>query len=207
VLGPQGRGSAASLGLGDQVDVLFGTFSKAFASLGGFVAGDERVINYLRHRTRTLIFSAALPPASTAAALAALRVMQQDDQLFVRLWENVAFFRHGIERLGYKTMGSTTPIVPLFIGSETLAFRMCREALDLGLFATPAPYPAVPPGHALIRTSVTSAHTHAHLQKALDILETLAARYPIPDVDPATHPHAKTVDFEEMLALQPAASR
>jgi 8-amino-7-oxononanoate synthase len=207
VLGPQGRGSAASLGLGDQIDVLFGTFSKAFASLGGFVAGDERVINYLRHRTRTLIFSAALPPASTAAALAALRVMQQDDQLFVRLWDNVAFFRHGIERLGYKTMGSTTPIVPLFIGSETLAFRMCREALDLGLFATPAPYPAVPPGHALIRTSVTSAHTHAHLQTALDILETLAVRYPIPDVDPATHPHAKTVDFEEMLAPQPVALR
>jgi glycine C-acetyltransferase len=133
--------------------------------------------------------------------------MQQDDQLFVRLWDNVAFFRHGIERLGYKTMGSTTPIVPLFIGSETLAFRMCREALDLGLFATPAPYPAVPPGHALIRTSVTSAHTHAHLQTALDILETLAVRYPIPDVDPATHPHAKTVDFEEMLAPQPVALR
>ncbi|MCX6552656.1 MAG: hypothetical protein NTY02_16910, partial [Acidobacteria bacterium] len=124
-----------------------------------------------------------------------------------RLWDNVAFFREGVERLGFKTMGSTTPIVPLFVGSETLAFRMCREALDLGLFATPAIYPAVPPGHALIRTSVTPAHTRAHLQTALDILATLAARYPIPDVDPATLPPAKTMDFEEMLLSHAVESR
>lgn len=207
VLGPQGRGSAASLNLVDEVDLIFGTFSKALASLGGFVAADAPVIQYLRHRCRTLIFSAALPPASTAAALASLRIMQRDEGLFTRLWENVIFFRQGVEGLGYNTMGTKTPIVPLFIGSETLAFKMCREALDLGLFATPAIYPAVPPGHALIRTSVMPSHTHAHLQAALDILATLRSRHSIPDVDPATYPTAKTLDFEEVLAREALGMR
>lgn len=204
VMGPQGRGTAASLGVNDDVDLLFGTFSKAFASLGGFVAGDARVINFLRHRARTQVFSAALPPASTAAALAALRVMQREGDLFTRLWDNVAFFREGVQKIGYHTMGSTTPIVPLFIGSESLAFLMCCEALELGLFATPAIYPAVPPGHALIRTSVTPAHTREHLQRALDILAVLAGRHAVTNLDPATVPAARSMDFDEVLAAQAA---
>jgi len=200
VLGRQGRGTADSQGVLGDVDVLFGTFSKSFASLGGFVVADAAIINYLRHKTRTLIFSAALPPASTAAALEALRVMQREQSLYDRLWENVAFFREGVEKLGYNTCGSATPIVPLFIGSETLALRICREALDLGLFATPAIYPAVPPGHALIRTSVTPIHTREHLQTALDVLAKIAQRHPIPNVDPATLPPARAIDFDEALA-------
>jgi 7-keto-8-aminopelargonate synthetase-like enzyme len=196
VLGPQGRGTAASQGVADEVDLLFGTFSKSLASLGGFVAGERPVIEYLRHKTRTLIFSAALPPASSAAALAALRVMQREDGLFERLWENVRFFRSGVEQLGYHTLQSASSIVPLFIGSETLALRMCEEALALGLFATPAIHPAVPMGHALIRTSVTPAHTRQHLQTALEALGALARRYPVPNVDPATVPVATHMDFE-----------
>jgi 8-amino-7-oxononanoate synthase len=199
VLGPHGRGTAASLGVESDVDLLFGTFSKSLASLGGFVAAERPVIEYLRHKVRTLIFSAALPPASVAAALAALRVMRRDTALFARLWENVEFFRKGVEKLGYQTLGTTTPIIPLFIGSETLAFRMCREALDLGLFTTPAIYPAVPMGHALIRTSVTPAHTREHLEAALGVLGTLARRHPIPKEDPSGLPPAREMDIIENL--------
>jgi 8-amino-7-oxononanoate synthase len=99
-------------------------------------------------------------------------------------------------------MGSTTPIVPLFVGSESVAFKICREALDMGLFVTPAIYPAVPPGHALIRTSVTPAHKKTHLDQALEILGTLKAKYPIPYVDPETLPPAKSLDFEQMFAQE-----
>jgi 8-amino-7-oxononanoate synthase len=206
VLGSQGRGAAEAVGVNDEVDVLFGTFSKSFASQGGFVAGDTQVIEYLRHKARTFMFSAGLAPASAAAALAALRVMQQDKSLFERLWENVEFFRNGVEQIGFHTMGTTTPIVPLFTGSEKQAFRMCQEALELGLFATPAVYPAVPPGHALIRTSVTPSHTRKHLEMALDILETLAKRHPIPNVDPMTLPPARTMDLEEALMAYAATA-
>jgi 7-keto-8-aminopelargonate synthetase-like enzyme len=199
VLGPHGRGTAASQGVAADVDVMFGTFSKAFASVGGFVAGEAPVIDYMRHKTRTLIFSAALPPPSAAAALAALRLIQKDGALFDELREKVTFFRDGINAIGYHTLHSTTPIVPLFVGSETLAFKMCREALEMGVFATPAIYPAVPMGHALIRTSVMRGHTREHLQTALDVLAALKKKYPVPDVDPDTLPHASEMDFAQHL--------
>ncbi len=206
VLGPGGRGTAAAQGVSDEVDVLFGTFSKALASLGGFVASDRSVIDYLRHRTRTQIFSAGLPPSSSAAALTSLRVLRRDSAILEHLWNNVAYFREGVQRLGYHTMGSTTPIVPLFVGSETQAFLICREAEELGLFVTPAVYPAVPFGHALIRTSVTPAHTRQHLDTALQVLGTLAERHPIPDVDPETIPPAREMDFEAAMRAKAAAA-
>ena len=197
VLGPGGKGTAASQGVAADVDVLFGTFSKSLASAGGFVAAERRVIEYLRHKTRTLIFSAGLPPASAGAALAALDVMRRDPAVFDRMWQNTRFFRDGVERLGYQTLGSATPIIPLFIGSEARAFRMCCDAIRLGMFATPAVYPAVPKGHAVIRTSVTAAHTREHLEHGLAVLATLAERYPIPREDPATLPPARDTDLAE----------
>ncbi len=200
VLGHQGRGAADAAGVGAEIDLIFGTFSKSFASLGGFIVGERPVIDYLRHKARTIIFSAAMPPSAAASALAALRLMRSTPELFEKLWERVAFFRRGVERLGYHTMGSTTPIVPLLVGSESLAFRMCREALDLGLFATPAIYPAVPLGQALIRTSVTPAHTEEQLAHALGVFEQLAARYPIPKVtDAAQLPAAEEMDFSYLF--------
>lgn len=195
VMGRDGRGTADAQGVLGDIDLLFATFSKSLASLGGFVAGERSVIDYLRHKARTLMFSAALPPAQTAAALAALRVMQADGSLFERLWANVAFYREGLARLGYFTMGSTTPIQPVFVGSESLAFRLCREALDLGVFTTPVAFPAVPLGQALIRTSVTPAHTREHLQKALDVFEELGRRYVIPHVEAGNLPVASEMDF------------
>jgi 8-amino-7-oxononanoate synthase len=197
VLGHQGRGTAASQGVEKDIDLLFATFSKSLASIGGFVAGDKVVIEYLRHNVRTLIFSAALPPASVAAALAALHVMRRDAGLFERMRENAAFFKQGVEALGFHTLGTQTPIVPLWIGSEALAFQMCREALELGLFTTPAVYPAVPKGHAIIRTSVTPSHQREHLQQALDVLEILYKRHPLPKEDPSTIPPARETDIVE----------
>lgn len=195
VLGPQGRGAAASQGVNDDVDLLFATFSKALASLGGFVAGPADLMEYLRHKCRTVIFSAALPPPSAASALAALRVLRTDAALFERLWRNVAFFRRGVEEIGYYTMGSTTPIIPLFVGSESLAFRICRDALEAGVFATPVMFPAVPLGQALIRTSVMPTHELEHLQRGLDVFAALRNRYELPDVDPAHLPEAKEMDL------------
>ena len=199
VLGPGGRGTAAGQGASDAVDVLFGTFSKSLASAGGFVAADSAVIEYLRVKTRTQIFSAGLPPASIGAALAALGVMRSDPSLFDRLRSNADYFRAGVHRIGYRTLGGGTPIIPLFIGSEALAFRMCVEAGELGMFATPAIYPAVPKGHAVIRTSVTASHTREHLEAALSVLKTLAERHPIPREDPDSYPEARDIDVVEAV--------
>lgn len=198
VLGDHGRGTAQKLGIDQDVDLLFGTFSKSLASLGGFVAGERPVIEYLRHKVRTMIFSAALPPASAAAALAALRVMKGDDSLFERLWDNVRFFKEGVEALGYYTHGTSTPIVPLFVGSESLAFRMTREALELGVFVTPAVFPAVPLRRAVLRTSVTPAHTRENLEKAINVFRILMDRYRI-QVDPKNLPVGEDMDFSYLF--------
>ena len=195
VLGPQGRGTAAEQGVEDDVDVLFGTFSKSLASLGGFVAGEHKVIDYVRHKSRTQIFTAGLSAPAVAAALTALRVMQREPQLLEQNRKNIAFFREGVQHLGYYTMGSTTPILPIFVGSESLSFRMCKDLLELGVFTTPVMYPAVPYGQALIRTSTTPAHTREHLQKALDALAELKDRYYIPEVDEASLPVKEDMDY------------
>jgi 8-amino-7-oxononanoate synthase len=195
VLGPHREGTAASQGVTDGVDIIFGTFSKSLASLGGFVAGDRQVIEYLRHNVRTFIFSAALPPASAAAALAALRVIRRDASLTAQLWEKVTYYRESIEAIGYHTMGSTTPIVPLLVGSESLALRMCTEALELGIFSTPAIHPAVPFGQALIRTAVTPAHSFDQLKKGVDVFAALAKRYPIPRITGNVLPGTDRMDL------------
>lgn len=195
VLGPQGRGTASAQGVADDVDLLFATFSKSLASLGGFVAGESAVIDWLRHKARTLMFSAALPPASAAAALTALRVLQRDGELFRRLEENCTFWRKGLEELGYCVLGGGTPIVPVFVGSESLSFRMCSELLDLGVFATPVAFPAMPYGQALIRTSTMAAHTREQLERALGAFEKLAGKYPIPKVTEDDLPTTEGIDF------------
>jgi 8-amino-7-oxononanoate synthase len=200
VLGPEGRGAIFDQGVENDVDLIFGTFSKSLASLGGFVAGDERVINYLRHKCRTLIFTAALPPSQVASARAALKILREDEDRRKRLWENAELFRRGVEELGFYTMGSTTPIIPLFIGSESLACRIFRDLLDEGIFTTPVVYPAVPYGQALIRTSVTPEHTHAQLEYVLQALARIRNRYPIPEVKSEEDlPRAKELDLSYFL--------
>ncbi len=213
VLGADGRGTVFDQGVRADVDLLFGTFSKSLASLGGFVCAEKRVIDWLRHKTRSLIFTAGLPPASVAAALAALHVMRDEAaELRAKVWANARYWREGLDALGYYTMGSTTPIVPAMIGSESLAFRVARDLLDLGVFAIPVPYPVVPFGQSLIRTSVMPTHTREHLDRALDAFAQVRKRYDIPEFDPENLPVADREDWSWFMpdqqpksAAQPAA--
>jgi 8-amino-7-oxononanoate synthase len=203
VLGSGGRGAVFDQGVRLDVDLLFGTFSKSLASLGGFVCGERRVVDWLRHKTRSLIFTAALPPASVAAALAALGVMRDEgDELRARIWANARYWKDGLDAVGYYTMGSTTPIVPAMIGSESLAFRVARDLLDLGVFAIPVPYPVVPCGQSLIRTSVMPTHTREHLDRALDAFAQVRKRYPIPEFQPDNLPVADKEDWSWIMPDQ-----
>jgi 8-amino-7-oxononanoate synthase len=196
VFGPNGRGTVYEQGVQNRVDLLFGTFSKSLASLGGFVCGEERVIDYLRHKARSLIFTAGLPPSSTAAALAALRVLRSEGpEIIGQLWENARYWKRGLEALGYCTLNSQSPIVPAMIGSESLAFRISRDLFDLGVFAIPVPYPVVPCGQSLIRTSVMPSHTREHLDRALEAFATVKGRYDLPEFDPDDLPVADAEDW------------
>ncbi|MBP1690058.1 MAG: bioF [Deltaproteobacteria bacterium] len=203
VLGPDGRGAVFEQGVRAEVDLLFGTFSKSLASLGGFVCGEKRVMDFLRHKVRSLIFTAGLPPASVAAALAALKVMRDEaGELRAKVWANARYWREGLDAIGYYTMGSTTPIVPAMIGSESLAFLVARDLLDLGVFALPVPYPVVPCGQSLIRTSVMPTHTREHLDRALEAFAQVRKRYDIPEFDPENLPVADCEDWSWFMPDQ-----
>jgi len=171
VMGETGNGTAAHFGLNDQVDLITGTFSKSFASLGGFVAGDEDVIHYLKHFSRELIFSASIPPANAAAVLAALDIMKQEPERRERLWEITHRMRNEYVRLGFNVGATETPIIPIYIGPDDLCFAFWKELTQSGIFANPIIAPAVPANHALIRTSYTATHTEAQMVRVLEVFE------------------------------------
>ena len=164
-----GRGTAAHFGVTEDVDLIMSTFSKSFASIGGFVAGDADVIDYVKHFARSLIFSASIPPANTATALAALQVMREEPQRVQRLAEIADFMRAGYKSLGFDTGNSVTPVIPIIIGEDELTFRFWRELFDHGVFVNPVISPATAPGRQLLRTSYMATHTQAQLEKVLDI--------------------------------------
>jgi 8-amino-7-oxononanoate synthase len=168
VLGDHGRGTAEHFGLENDVDLVMGTFSKSLASVGGFVAGEERVINWIKHRARSLIFSAAPPPASVASVLKAIEIIEREPERRARLWENTRFIGEGLRSLGFDTGDSTTPVIPVVVGDDRLAFFLARRLQEEGVFVNPVITPAVPPGRALLRTSYMATHTREHLERALD---------------------------------------
>lgn len=168
VLGAHGRGTAEHFGVEDRVDLVMGTFSKSLASVGGFVAGEERVINWIKHRARTLIFSAAAPPASVASVLKAVEIIEREPERRERLWENTHFMAAGLAELGFDTGDSTTPVIPVVVGDDRLAFLMAYRLQEEGVFVNPVVSPAVPPERALLRTSYMATHTREHLSRALD---------------------------------------
>ena len=174
VLGQTGRGTAEHYGLEDEVDLVMGTFSKSMASIGGFIAGDETVIDYIKHRARTLIFSAAPPPASVAAALATVEIMEREPERRTKLWENARFFSEGLRSLGLDTAGSQTPVVPVVVGKDDAALAMVQRLHDEGVFVNCVLSPATPPGRALIRTSLMATHTRDQLTRALEAIEKVA---------------------------------
>jgi 8-amino-7-oxononanoate synthase len=173
VLGPRGDGTAAHFGLTDQVDLIVGTFSKSLASIGGFVVGDETVIHYLKHHSRPLIFTAALPPANTAGVLAAFEVMISEPERRERLWENARRLQNGFRELGYDIGPTQTPIVPVLIGTLEQTFLFWRRLFDAGVFTNPVVPPAVPPDGCRLRTSLMATHTAQQIDFALEQFATL----------------------------------
>ena len=168
VLGPRGDGTAAHFGMTDEVDIIVGTFSKSLASIGGFIAGSESVIHYLKHHSRPLIFSAALPPANTAGVLAALEVMIAEPERRESLWKNTQRLATGLSSLGFDTGRSETPIVPVLIGPLEGTFLFWRKLFDAGVFTNPVVPPAVPPSQCRLRTSVMATHTDDQIDFALE---------------------------------------
>jgi 8-amino-7-oxononanoate synthase len=162
-----GRGTAAHFGLADQVDLTMGTFSKSFASLGGFIAGAEDVIHYIQHNARSLIFSASMPPANAAAALAALEVMQEEPERIERVNQIGERMRAGFRRLGFNVGASETPIIPVIIGDDTRTFMTWKTLYEAGTFTNPVVSPAVPPESSLLRTSYMATHTDEQLDRVL----------------------------------------
>jgi 8-amino-7-oxononanoate synthase len=171
VLGRTGRGTAEHFELEEEVDLIMGTFSKSMASIGGFIAGDATIIEYIKHRARTLIFSAAPPPASAAAALATLSIMETEPQRRDRLWENTRFFAEGLRSIGFDTGNSRSPVVPVVVGEDLTALRMVHLLQEEGMFVNCVLSPATPPGRALIRTSLMATHTREQLTRALEAFE------------------------------------
>jgi 8-amino-7-oxononanoate synthase len=170
VLGKTGAGTAEHFGLQDKVDLTMGTFSKSFASQGGFVAGDFQVIDYIKHFARALIFSASITPTSAAAVLAALSICEREPERRERLWANTRRMQKELRNLGFDIGHSATPVISIRIGGDLECFGFWKALFDNGVFANPAVSPAVPPGNALIRTSYTATHTDAHLDRVLEVL-------------------------------------
>jgi 7-keto-8-aminopelargonate synthetase-like enzyme len=174
LLGPGGRGVAEHFGLPDAVDLYTGTLSKCFGSVGGVLAGPASIINYLRYTARPVIFTASMPPAALAAALAALDIIEAEPERRMRVLDLAGRLRSGLRELGLSTGGAegepeaVTPIVPVHIGDEELCARMWGLLLDEGVFAHAVVAPAVPMGRALIRLSVQATHTDDHLSRILD---------------------------------------
>ena len=179
VLGAAGRGTPDHFGLNDEVDLVMGTFSKSFASLGGYIAGKKDVIHYIKHKSRSFMFSASLPPASAATVLECAKIVQEDPGIVDRLWKNARKMKAGFEAIGFDTMGSQTPVIPVLIGDDLKAFMFVKRLYELGVFATPVVSPAVPKGYALIRTSYMSTHEDKDLDFVLNVFAQVGREFGI----------------------------
>jgi len=168
VLGPKGEGTGYHFGIQDKVDLVVGTFSKSLASIGGFLAGTKEVLEYVQHYSRTLIFSAAISPPNTAAAIAALDIMEQEPERIETLWKSTRWLLKEFKGMGFDTGDSETPIIPLVVGDDHICFTFWRKLFDAGIWVNPIITPAVQPGHALIRISLMATHNTKQLEGALD---------------------------------------
>lgn len=179
VLGAKGRGTAEHFGLEDRVDLIMGTFSKSLASIGGFVCGDEVIIDFIKHRARPLMFSAAPAPASVAAVSAAVDIIEREPERREMLWRNTRFMLDGFRRLGFDTGESETPVIPVVVGEDYTAFSMGKRLHEEGVFVNPVVSPASPKGRALLRTSYMATHTIPQLTRALETFEKVGREFGI----------------------------
>jgi 8-amino-7-oxononanoate synthase len=171
VFGKGGRGVVNHYGLTDDVDLVMGTFSKSFASLGGFIATDKEITNYLRHHSRSYIFTASITPASTAAALAAIDIMEQEPERQENLWKLTHYALEGFRNMGIEIGNTSTPIIPLFIRDNYKTFTITRDLLNEGIFVNPVVSPAVAPQDTLIRFSLMATHTMDQVTTALEKIQ------------------------------------
>lgn len=162
-----GRGTAAHFGLTDDVDLIMGTFSKSFASIGGFIAGSADVVHYIQHHARSLIFSAALPASNVASVLAALDIIETEPSHVEALWDNAEYMRKGFKELGYDTGKSNTPIIPVIIRDDYRTVLAWHALIEEGVYTNPVLPPGVPPNGSLLRTSYMATHRKEHLDRAL----------------------------------------
>jgi 8-amino-7-oxononanoate synthase len=169
VMGENGRGSAEHFGVEDEADLVMGTFSKSLGAVGGFVAGDTKVIDFIKHNARSLMFSAAPPPASVASVIKALEIIEREPERRADLWENTHYMKREFAGMGYDTGNSASPVIPLLVGEDVTAFKMTFRLQEEGVFANPVVSPGVPPGRAMMRTSYMATHTRDHLDRALEI--------------------------------------
>ncbi|HSR18387.1 MAG TPA: aminotransferase class I/II-fold pyridoxal phosphate-dependent enzyme [Ignavibacteriaceae bacterium] len=171
VIGKGGRGTASEFNLENEIDLTMGTFSKTFASLGGFVVGAAKVIDYIKHHSPALIFSASPTPSSVAATLAALDILKKEPERVDKLVRNASKMRKGFKEAGFTVIEGRTAIVPVIVGDDAIAFRMWRMLYDEGVFVNVFISPGVPPGRQMMRTSYMAAHEDVHLDKILDIFQ------------------------------------
>jgi glycine C-acetyltransferase len=174
VLGKNGRGTVDHFGLHGRVDIQVGTLSKAIGALGGYICSTRDAIEFLYHRARPFLFSTSHPPSVAATCLAAFEVLEEEPQLVENLWANTKFFKEGLEKLGFNTGMSETPITPVIVGDAAMAHEFSRQLFQAGVFAQGIGYPTVPVGKARIRTIVTAAHTREQLTRALEIMKDVA---------------------------------
>ena len=176
VIGEHGSGTASHFGLTDKVDLIMATFSKSFASLGGFIAADKDTINYLRHNSRSLIFSASMTPASAASVLAVIDIMVSEPERIKHLWDVTHFALKGFKEMGINTGKAETPVIPLFIRDDIKALKMTRMLFDEGVFVNAVVAPAVPKEDSMIRFSLMATHTFEQVQNALEKIEKIAKK-------------------------------
>jgi 8-amino-7-oxononanoate synthase len=179
VLGDHGRGVCSHYGMQNKkdVDLVMGTLSKSFASLGGFVAGRKEVIDYIKYNSQALIFSASMPPASVAAARAALKIIRREPERVQRLHDNAGYMRRGFRELGYTIPDDPTPIIPILIGDNLKTFQFCHRLLEEGIFVNPVVSPAVPEGKQLIRSFFMATHEKHQLDRVIDVFDRVGREF------------------------------
>lgn len=192
VLGAHGCGTAEYFGLEAQTDLVMGTFSKSFASLGGVIAGPFEVVNYIKHKSRPVVFSASMTPPAVASALKALDIIEQEPQRRARLLDIAEKMHNGFRAMGFDTGVSVTPVVPVFVGDQVKCFRFWKQLFESGVFTNPVIPPAVEPGHALLRTSYMATHTDEQLDRVLEQFERIGRKLKIiPETRPASYTPVK----------------
>jgi 8-amino-7-oxononanoate synthase len=171
VLGEHGSGTASHFGVIDDVHLIMGTFSKSLASLGGFIAGDAPTIDFLKHNSRPLLFSASMSPANTAAVLAALEIMKSEPERIAQLWKNTVRMKQGLSSLGFDLGNSETPILPVYTRDMLKTFQFCRRLEEEGIFVNPVVSPGVPPGQEMLRVSLMATHTFAQIDRSVEAFQ------------------------------------